>query len=176
MELHHGCEFWAAGTAAGSLWRWLLPLDAHTELAAQTPTPPDAIEKLVVRLEQAMAAGDRAALIGLAVKDTDASTLDEFAAAAGEKPTRVVIKERDRQTLDNNKRQLLLEVFVERGIEGAARDVAPRSQAAGAEGQSRRLAHRTHRAGLERLGPLSPRAQHHAPVRRAQSGAHRDRI
>jgi hypothetical protein len=87
-------------------------------VAAQTPTPPDAIEKLVVRLEQAMAAGDRAALIGLAIKDTDASTLDEFAAAAGEKPTRVVIKERDRQTLDNNKRQLLLEVFVERGIEG----------------------------------------------------------
>jgi len=86
--------------------------------AAQTTTPPDAIEKLVVRLEQAMAAGDRAALIGLAVKDTDASTLDEFAAAAGEKPTRVVIKERDRQSLEGNKRQLLLEVFVERGIEG----------------------------------------------------------
>jgi hypothetical protein len=87
--------------------------------AAQTPTPPDAIEKLVVRLEQALAGGDRAALIGLAIKDTDASTLDEFAAAAGEKPTRVVIKERDRQTVEGNKRQVLLEVFVERGIEGA---------------------------------------------------------
>ncbi len=86
--------------------------------AAQTPTPPDAIEKLVVRLEQALAAGDRAALISLAVKDSDASSLDEFAAAAGEKPARVVIKERDRQTLDGNKRQLLLEVFVEHGIEG----------------------------------------------------------
>jgi hypothetical protein len=86
--------------------------------AAQTPSPPDAIEKLVARLEQALGAGDRAALIALAIKDTDASTLDEFAAAAGEKPTRVVIKERDRQTLEGNKRQLLIEVFVERGIEG----------------------------------------------------------
>ena len=86
--------------------------------AAQTPTPPDAIEKLVVRLEQALTASDRAALISLAVKDSDASSLDEFAAAAGEKPARVVIKERDRQTLEGNKRQLLLEVFVEHGIEG----------------------------------------------------------
>ncbi|HET7220652.1 MAG TPA: M1 family aminopeptidase [Vicinamibacterales bacterium] len=87
--------------------------------AAQPPTPPDAIEKLVVRLEQAMSAGDRAAMLALAVKDTDASTLDEFAAAAGEKPTRVVIKERDRQALDGGKQQLLVEVFVERGIEGS---------------------------------------------------------
>jgi hypothetical protein len=88
-------------------------------LAAQPPSPPDAIEKLVVRLEQAMTAGDRAALLALAVKDTDASTLDEFSAAAGEKPTRVVIKERDRQALEGGKQQLLVEVFVERGIEGA---------------------------------------------------------
>jgi hypothetical protein len=86
--------------------------------AAQPPTPPDAIEKLVVRLEQAMSAGDRAAMLALAVKDTDASTLDEFSAAAGEKPTRVVIKERDRQALEGGKQQLLIEVFVERGIEG----------------------------------------------------------
>ena len=87
--------------------------------AAQPPAPPDAIEKLVVRLEQAMTAGDRAAMLALAVKDTDASTLDEFSAAAGEKPTRVVIKERDRQALEGGRQQLLVEVFVERGIEGA---------------------------------------------------------
>ena len=86
-------------------------------LAAQPPSPPDAIEKLVVRLEQAMTAGDRAAMLALAIKDTDASTLDEFA-AAGDKPTRVVIKERDRQALDGGKQQLLVEVFVERGLEG----------------------------------------------------------
>ena len=84
---------------------------------AQPPTPPDAIEKLVVRLEQALAGGDRAALLALTVKDTDASTVDDFAEAAGTGPTRVVIKERDRMALDGNRQQLLIEVFVERGIE-----------------------------------------------------------
>jgi hypothetical protein len=84
---------------------------------AQPPSPPDAIEKLVARLEQALAASDRAALLALTVKDTDASTVDEFADAAGANPTRVVIKERDRLTLEGNRRQLLIEVFVERGIE-----------------------------------------------------------
>ena len=84
---------------------------------AQPPSPPDAIEKLVVRLEQALTSGDRAALLALTVKDTDASTLDEFAESAGENPTRVVIKERDRLLLDGNRRQLLIELFVERGIE-----------------------------------------------------------
>jgi Peptidase family M1 domain len=83
----------------------------------QPPSPPDAIEKLVVRLEQALAGGDRAALLALTVRDTDASTLDDFAAAAGENPTRVVIKERDRLALEGNRQQLLIEVFVERGIE-----------------------------------------------------------
>ena len=57
------------------------------------------------------------ALLALTVKDTDASTVDEFADAAGANPTRVVIKERDRLTLEGNRRQLLIEVFVERGIE-----------------------------------------------------------
>jgi hypothetical protein len=83
----------------------------------QPPSPPDAIEKLVARLEQALAGSDRAALLALTVKDTDASTVDEFAEAAGPNPTRVVIKERDRLTLDGNRRQLLIEVFIERGIE-----------------------------------------------------------
>jgi len=81
-------------------------------------SPPDAIEKLVARLEQVLQSGDRNALLALTVKDTDASTLDEFVEAAGEKPTRVVIKERDRMTLEDKRRQLLIEVFVERGIEG----------------------------------------------------------
>ena len=83
----------------------------------QPPSPPDAIEKLVARLEQALAGSDRAALLALTVQDTDASTLDDFAAAAGENPTRVVIKERDRLALENDRQQLLIEVFVERGIE-----------------------------------------------------------
>ncbi len=89
---------------------------AHTA-SGQPPSPPDAIEKLVARLEQALAGGDRAALLALTVRDTDASTMDDFAAAAGENPTRVVIKERDRLALEGNRQQLLIEVFVERGIE-----------------------------------------------------------
>jgi hypothetical protein len=88
-----------------------------SEARAQLPSPPDAIERLVARLEQALAGGDRAALLALTVKDTDASSVDEFADAAGANPTRVVIKERDRLTLDDSRRQLLIEVFVERGIE-----------------------------------------------------------
>ncbi len=86
--------------------------------ARAQPSPPDAIEKLVARLEQVLQSGDRNALLALTVKDTDASTLDEFVEAAGEKPTRVVIKERDRMNLEDKRRQLLIEVFVERGIEG----------------------------------------------------------
>ena len=86
--------------------------------AGAQPSPPDAIEKLIARLEQALASGDRNALLALTVKDTDASTVDEFAEAAGDKPTRVVIKERDRMTLEDKRLQLLIEVFVERGIEG----------------------------------------------------------
>jgi hypothetical protein len=91
---------------------------AQVAAAQPPPSPPDAIEKLVARLEQALAGGDRAALLALTVKDTDASTVDEFAEAAGENPTRVVVKERDRLALENGKQQVLLEVFVERGIEG----------------------------------------------------------
>ena len=52
-----------------------------TAAGAQTPTPPDAIETLVARLEQSLSTGDRGAMRQLAVKDTDASTLDDFAAA-----------------------------------------------------------------------------------------------
>jgi Peptidase family M1 domain len=87
--------------------------------AAQPPSAPDPIEKLVARLEQALGTGNRPALLGLAVRDMDASTLEEFAATAGEKPSRVVIKERDRQTVEGGHQQLLLEVFVERGIEAS---------------------------------------------------------
>src|SRR5262245_38828808 len=88
-----------------------------SSVGGQQLTPPDAIEKLVARLEQALAKSDRAALLALTVKDTDASTLDEFAEAAGANPTRVVIKERDRLALQGNRQELLIEVFVERGIE-----------------------------------------------------------
>src|ERR1700752_607013 len=80
--------------------------------AAQPASPPDAIEKLVARLEQALSSGYRTALLALSVRDTAAPALDEFAEAAGNKPTRVVIKERDRMPLEDKRIQLLIEVFV----------------------------------------------------------------
>ena len=80
--------------------------------------PPDAIEKLVVRLEQALSTQDRAALLALTVKDTDASSVDEFSDSVGADPTRVVVKERDRLPAENGRQEVLLEVFVEKGIEG----------------------------------------------------------
>jgi hypothetical protein len=83
-----------------------------------TPTPPDAVERLVVRLEQALSTQDRAALLALSVKDTDASSVDEFAESIGSEPTRVVVKERDRLPGENGRQEVLLEVFVEKGIEG----------------------------------------------------------
>ena len=103
---------------------WRLHLTLVCLLAAQSaagqpqPTPPDAIEKLVARVEQALAGGDRDALLALTVRDTDAASVDEFAESAGTNPTRVVVKERDRLPLDGGRQQVLLEVFVERGIEG----------------------------------------------------------
>jgi len=91
---------------------------AQVAAGQPTPKPPDAIERLVARLEQALSGGDRAALLTLTARDTDAASLDDFAAAAGTNPTRVVVKERDRLPLENGKQQILLEVFVEHGMEG----------------------------------------------------------
>ena len=152
-----------------------VPLDLRMRPAAQPPSPPDAIEKLVARLEQALAGGDRAALLALTVKDTDASTVDDFAEAAGANPTRVVIKERDRLTLEGNRRQLLIEVFVERGIEAklATWRVDLRPPAAKADPNDWRIERME--AGLERRGPLPARAERHASVRRPQPRRHRHR-
>jgi hypothetical protein len=87
-------------------------------VAGQPPTPPDAIEKLVARLEQAIGSGDRAAILAMIDPDGDSASVEAFADAASEKPTRVVIKERDRQALVGGSQRLLIEVFIERGIEG----------------------------------------------------------
>src|SRR4030095_5406813 len=91
---------------------------AQVAAGPPTPKPPDAIERLVARLEQALAGGDRAALMSLTARDTDAASFDEFVSPAGKNPTRVAVKERDRLPLDNGKLEVLLEVFVERGLEG----------------------------------------------------------
>jgi hypothetical protein len=91
---------------------------AQAVAAQPQPKPPDVIEKLVARLEQALQTSDRAALMALTARDTDAASLDEFAQTIGANPTRVVVKERDRLPLDNGRQDVLLEIFVERNIEG----------------------------------------------------------
>src|ERR1700740_2232223 len=97
-----------------AMMAWLAVAQAATGQPA--PKPPDAIERLRARPEQAPAGGGGAGPLALAApRDTDAPSFDEFASAAGENPTRVVVKERDRLPLDNGKLEVLLEVFVERG-------------------------------------------------------------
>ena len=132
-------------------------LSFATAVQAQQPTPPDAIEKLVARLEQALANADRPALLALAVKDADATSLDDFAAATSAKPTRVVIKERDRMPLDGKRQQILIEVFVERGIEAQLSTWRvelrpPSSKADGADWHIERMEPISTVAGLYRLG------------------------
>ena len=132
-------------------------LSFATAVQAQQPTPPDAIEKLIARLEQALANADHPALLALAVKDADATSLDDFAAATSAKPTRVVIKERDRMPFDGKRQQILIEVFVERGIEEQLSTWRvelrpPSSKADGADWHIERMEPISTVAGLYRLG------------------------
>lgn len=141
----------------------LLASAASAQPAVPAPPATEAFDKLIARLEQALLTGDRAALLSLAVRDSDASTLDEFAAAAGGTPSRVVIKERDRQTLEGGRQQLLIEVFVERGHEGslATWRVELRPPSGGpesAEWRIERMEVVSTVAGLYRLG-LNPAKQ-----------------
>jgi hypothetical protein len=60
--------------------------------AAQVPAPADAIEKLVARLEQVIASGDRSALVAMAAPDADTAAIERIVEPSAGKPTRVVIK------------------------------------------------------------------------------------
>lgn len=84
--------------------------------ARQLPASSDRITSLVVRLEQAGAAGDRAAIEALAV-NRSISGLPDFADLVVPTPVRFVVKERDRSELTDGSQRLLLEVFAQRGSE-----------------------------------------------------------
>src|SRR5574339_1279092 len=84
----------------------------------QTTPEPDPIDLLVTRLQQAAEQGDVAAIEALAAEGSDRSGLEDFAGAMAVRTARVVVKERDRTPLDDGGQRLLIEVFVERGIEG----------------------------------------------------------
>ena len=98
-------------------FRLLLALLLISTTPQQQPAPtPDAIGELVLRLEAAAKAGDRAAVLALA-KDADAA--GELPDALGAfVPSRAVLKERDRVQVEGGRQRLLLELFSERGAEG----------------------------------------------------------
>ncbi|MDP9322392.1 MAG: hypothetical protein M3P13_02055 [Acidobacteriota bacterium] len=86
---------------------------------AGAQTPPDGVAPLLRRLEQAAAAGDRAAVLALGDPAISRPSFEDFAATLTTPPaTRVVVNERDRAPLDAGTLRLVVEVFAERGIEG----------------------------------------------------------
>ncbi|HXG56233.1 MAG TPA: M1 family aminopeptidase [Vicinamibacterales bacterium] len=75
----------------------------------------DAVTALVVRLEETLRSVDKPALAALA---TDAAAIDDLAGSMREdRPTRLIVKERDRAQTATGQR-LLIEVFAEYGGEG----------------------------------------------------------
>jgi Peptidase family M1 domain len=88
--------------------------------APQVPaTPParDSIAIFIERLEQRAAAGDADGLRAFAVPDS--TGVAEFASAVTTpKPSRLVMRERDRRPLGERGQRLIVEVFHERDIEG----------------------------------------------------------
>ena len=80
------------------------------------PRPGDAVAAFVAQLEQTVAAGDADAILALSA-GSDTRGLPMFAALAVPKPTRIIIKERDRSTREPAGERLLIEVLVEYGGE-----------------------------------------------------------
>ena len=107
--------------------RFLLAVLLLVTVPQQNAPQPDAIADLVLRLETAAKAGDRAAVIMLARDPAAAGELPE--ALGSTPPTRVTLKERDRVQIDGGAQRLLLELFLENGAEGRLStwnvDVAP---------------------------------------------------
>ena len=86
---------------------------------AGAQTVPDGIGALLRRLEQAAAAGDRAAVLALGDPAISRPSLEDFARTlTSPPPTRLVVNERDRAPIDGALQRLVVEVFSERGIEG----------------------------------------------------------
>ena len=87
--------------------------------ATGAQTPPDGATALLRRLQQAAAAGDRAAVLALGDQQISRPSFDDFAnSLTAIPPARVVVTERDRAQLDAGALRLVVEIFSERGIEG----------------------------------------------------------
>ncbi|MEP6916008.1 MAG: M1 family aminopeptidase, partial [Acidobacteriota bacterium] len=86
-------------------------------VTAQAPTP-DGVATLVRRLEQAAATGDTRAILALGASTISRPSFEDFAGTLSRPvPTRLVIFERDRRPLGSGGQRIIIEVFVERGIE-----------------------------------------------------------
>ena len=87
--------------------------------SAAAQTPPDGVAALLRRLEQAAAAGDRAAVLALGEPTISRPSFEDFAGAlVSPPPTRIIVTERDRAPVEAGILRLVVEVFAERGIEG----------------------------------------------------------
>ena len=89
--------------------------------AAQTAAaqPADAVTTLLRRLQQAVAAGDRTAILALGDPQISRPSFEDFAATlTSPPPNRVVVTERDRAPREAGVLRLVVEIFTERGIEG----------------------------------------------------------
>jgi len=100
-----------------SIWMALALIGTPSPGHAQTP--PDGATTLLRRLQQAAAAGDRAAILALGHPQMSRPSFEDFAnALTAIPPTRIVVTERDRSPIDGGALRLVVEVFSERGIEG----------------------------------------------------------
>jgi peptidase M1-like protein len=86
--------------------------------AAAQPAP-DGVAALLRRLQQAAAAADRGAVLSLGDPQVSRPSFEDFATTVTTPPpTRIVVTERDRAPLDGGAFRLVVELFIERGIEG----------------------------------------------------------
>jgi hypothetical protein len=97
--------------------RLLLALAIVATAAPAAAQRADDLELFVVKLEQLAAAGDAAGIARLRHATGEVAGIDEFASIFSPAPSRAVIKERDRGPVEGGVQRLLIEVFVERGIE-----------------------------------------------------------
>ena len=124
--------------------------------AQQNVPQPDPIAELVLRLEAAAQAADRAAVVALG---TDPAAVGELAGALADvAATRAVIKERDRVQTEAGGR-LLLELFAETGAQGRLSTWTVLVVPVGAEWKIASAARLANVTGLHRLS-LNPTTQY----------------
>ena len=86
---------------------------------ADAQSQPDGVAALLRRIEQAALAGDRSAVLALGLPEISRPSFDDFAnTLVSPKPARVVAAERDRVATTAGTLRLVVEIFIERGIEG----------------------------------------------------------